>query len=124
MRDHETAFLDALGIDWRWDEAAARARCTCAKGDTILDVVMKVERLDFERAKLRVAELIGRHDLIKMKNAERHQAMDAKSLLRPPPDQRDDALIRAYVGHRLGVAPDQVPTPATAHGRLARAPLL
>jgi hypothetical protein len=60
----ECEVLDALGIrwregrphircpypahadhhpSWRWDQKAARARCTCSKSDSIFDVVMKVE---------------------------------------------------------------------------------
>ena len=133
VRGLETAVLDALGIDWRsgrphitcpypehggtndwrWDAPAARARCTCTRGDSIFDVVLKMERLDFERAKRRVAELLGRHDLIKVKGGQRHPRTDAESLLRPPADQRDDGLVHAYLAYRLGIASDQVRTPAT-----------
>ena len=28
---------------WRWDPKHSTARCTCTKGDSIFDVVMKVE---------------------------------------------------------------------------------
>ena len=76
----ETDVLDALAIDWRtgrphiacpypehggaddwrWDGRAAKARCTCTKGDGIFDVLMRVERIDFDAAKVRAAELIGR----------------------------------------------------------------
>jgi hypothetical protein len=42
------------------------AICTCCEGKahSIFDVVMKVEAIDFEAAKIRVAELLGRSDLI------------------------------------------------------------
>ena len=100
---------------WRWDEPKARARCSCSKGDSsIFDVVMKVEGVDFDAAKLRVAELLGRSDLIQEAGGhQRFQAIDAASLLRPPPDQRDDGLPLAYLAHRLGVAVEQVPRPTT-----------
>ena len=85
VRGRETDVLDALGIDWRdgrphincpypdhggaddwrWDAQGRKARCTCTKGDGIFDVLMKVERIDFDAAKVRAAELIGRPDLIR-----------------------------------------------------------
>ena len=95
VRGRETEVLDALGIawdrgsphiacpypghtddnpSWRWDERKARAFCTCIeRPHSILDVVMKVESVDFEAAKLRVAEILGRQDLIKVKDGQRHQ---------------------------------------------------
>jgi hypothetical protein len=39
--------------------------------------------------------------------------MDAASLLRPPADQRDDHLPRAYLAHRLEVTSESVPIPST-----------
>ena len=135
VRGHETAVLAALGIawqdgarhiacpypdhsdqnpSWRWDERKAKAFCTCIeRSHSIFDVVMRCEGLEFEAAKLRVAEILGRHDLIKVRDGERHQAMDAASLLRPPADQSDDDLVRSYLAYRLGVPPEQVPMPAT-----------
>ena len=99
---------------WRWDERKARAHCTCVgRSHSIFDVVMRYEGIDFEAAKLRVAEILGRHDLIRARDGERHQAMDAASLLRPPADQRDDQLARAYLAFRLGVPADEVPMPST-----------
>jgi hypothetical protein len=50
---------------WRWDERKVRAFCTCTKSDSIFDVLMKVERIDFDAAKIRAAELLGRGDLIR-----------------------------------------------------------
>ena len=137
VKGQETTVLAALGIawqdgaphiscpyhdhsdgnpSWRWNERKAKAYCTCVTrrgGHSILDVVMHVERLEFDAAKLRVAEILGRHDLINVRDGERRHAMDAASLLRPPSDQRDDELARAYLAHRLGVSPDQVPMPST-----------
>jgi hypothetical protein len=57
--------------------------------------------------------MLGRHDLIKVRDNERHQAMDAGSLLRPPAEQHDDDLVRSYLAYRLDVPSDQVPMPAT-----------
>jgi hypothetical protein len=131
IKGRETDVLDALKIDWRkgnphitcpypthggeadwrWDARLARARCTCTKGDSIFDVTMKVAGLDFEAAKLRVAEMIGRNDLIMTRN--RHQPMNAAALLRPPADQRADSLPQAYLAHRLGVDREHAPMPTT-----------
>jgi hypothetical protein len=82
----ETDILDSLGIrwrdgkphiacpypghadknpSWRWDERKARAYCTCIKGShSILDVLMKVEGIDFKTAIVR-AKLLTRSDLIR-----------------------------------------------------------
>ena len=99
---------------WRWNERKARAHCTCiGRSHSIFDVVMRREGIEFEAAKIRVAEILGRHDLIKARDGERHQAMDAASLLRPPADQRDDQLVGAYLAHRLGTAPEQALLPST-----------
>ena len=135
VRGHEMAVLAALGIawqggaqhigcpypdhddrnpSWRWNKRKARAYCTCIeRSHSIFDVVMRCESIDFEAAKLRVAGILGRHDLIKIRDGERHQAMDAASLLRPPAEQRDDDLVRSYLACRLDVPPEQVPMPAT-----------
>jgi hypothetical protein len=78
VKGRETEVLEALGIawadgaphiscpypdhsdedpSWRWNERRARAYCTCIEGSqSIFDVVMRVEGIDFEAAKLRVAE--------------------------------------------------------------------
>jgi hypothetical protein len=119
VRGHETTVLAALGItwrggaqhiacpypdhadqnpSWRWVERKARAYCTCVeRSHSIFDVVMRIEGVDFETAKLRVAEILGCHDLIVSKDGQR---MDAASLLPPPADQRDDALVRSYLASR------------------------
>ena len=39
--------------------------CTCSKPHSIFDVLMKCEAVDFGTAKIRVAETIGRTDLIR-----------------------------------------------------------
>ena len=97
---------------WRWDERKAKAFCTCITqrgGHSILDIVKRMEGIDFDVAKLRVAEILGRTDLIETKG----QRMDAASLLQPPADQRDDGLGSRYLAYRLGVPPDAVPMPST-----------
>jgi hypothetical protein len=137
IKGRETELLDAVGIawqdgaphircpyaahsdhhpSWRWDRAKARAYCTCIERGwhSIFDVVMRVESLDFEAAKLRIAEILGLTDLIKGVEGIRIQAMDAARLLRPPADQRDDLLGHAYLAYRLGVAPDEVAMPSTS----------
>src|SRR5262249_40665994 len=84
----EEEVLDALGVDWRrgrphihcpyrghpdrnpswrWDARARKAFCSCNTADSIFDVVMKVEGIAFEAAKIRVAELLKHDDLIKTK---------------------------------------------------------
>jgi hypothetical protein len=134
-KGREPEVLDALGIDWqrgmphvscpypghadenpswRWDERRPRAHCSCIeRSHSIFDVVMNVERIDFEAAKLRVAEILGRNDLIRARDAERRQAMNATSLLRPPEDQLEEELPRTYLAHRLGITPGEVPMPHT-----------
>jgi hypothetical protein len=115
VKGRETELLDAVGItwqdgaphircpyaahsdhhpSWRWDRAKARAYCTCIERGwhSIFDVVMQVESLDFEAAKLRIAQILGRTDLIKGGDRDRAQAMDAASLLRPPADERNETL--------------------------------
>jgi hypothetical protein len=131
----ESDILDALGIDWRagrphiecpypdhddrdpswrWDDLRCPALCTCIeKSDGIIDVAMKVLGLDFEAAKIRVAELIGHNDLIKTRGGG-GQKTDAVSLLNPPAGNRDDGLVARYLAARLGL--DDVsaaPTPNT-----------
>src|ERR1019366_2389930 len=107
VNGHETDVLDAMGVHWRdgrphikcpyrdhtddkasWrcDTKNAKAHCTCSKGDSIFDLVLKVLGGDFEAAKIRVAELLHRHDLIRTKgvgagDGPRYQATDAASLL-------------------------------------------
>lgn len=134
---HEEELLDALDIDWRagrphitcpyidhpdtrpswrWDERVRRARCSCSNSDDIFDVIQKVEGVDFAAAKLRAAELLGRHDLIRTKadsGTQRYQRTDAASLLSAPAANRDDSLVLAYLAHRLGIPVDAVPVPST-----------
>jgi hypothetical protein len=51
---------------WRWDAAKRRAVCTCMKSHSIFDVVCKMKEVTFEAAKIIVAEMIGRADLIRL----------------------------------------------------------
>lgn len=137
VKGRETHVLDALGIDWRkgnphikcpypdhddgspsWRFLASKGRayCTCIAGsDSVFDIAAKMRGGDFEESKRFVCEALGRRDLIKTPDSapRRFPATDAVSLLNPPEDRRDDALIRAYLGFRLGIAPETVPLPRT-----------
>ena len=82
VKGHQTKVLEALSISWqdgaphihcpypdhvdrnpswRWDQPKARAHCTCIErgAHSIFDIVMQVEGVDFEAAKLRVAEILS-----------------------------------------------------------------
>jgi hypothetical protein len=134
VKGRETEVLDALRIawqdgaphircpyaahtdhhpSWRWDREKGRAYCTCIEqgGHLIVDVVMHLECTEFETAKVRVARILGRGDLIQDQVRHTHQCMDAASLLEPPADQQDPDLAPAYLGHRLGLLPNQVAMP-------------
>jgi hypothetical protein len=141
VKGHELSVLAALGIDWRpgrghircpyadhagdadwrWDERKRWALCTCIgkragekRSHSIFDVVALKEGINFEVAKIRVAQIIRRSDLIKTQgNGERHQATDPESLLKPRPNNRNDDLPWIYLGYRLGVDPDRLPRPRT-----------
>ena len=89
IKGQETEFLDALKIpwgagkphircpyprhsdanpSWRWDRRKNRAYCTCIAGShTALHVLMAVEEVTFEPAKIRAAELLNRLDLVREK---------------------------------------------------------
>jgi hypothetical protein len=109
--------------DWRYDEKTAKAFCSCIgrrpderKSHSIFDVIGVKEDCDFEAAKIRVAEIIGRPDLIRTKSGDQRrqfQRTDATSLLSVPAENRDDSLPIAYLAHRLGVGPAEVPIPCT-----------
>jgi hypothetical protein len=45
---------------WRWDQAKARAFCTCTRSDSIFDVIMKLREIGFKEAKVLAAQTIGR----------------------------------------------------------------
>ncbi|MBI1209752.1 MAG: DUF927 domain-containing protein [Azospirillum sp.] len=102
---------------WRWNEKRARAFCTCLKGaHSIFDVVMAIDGCDFAAAKLRVAEILDRPDLIQFRSPQpsgTFQATDARSLLEAPASHRDDTLPIKYLASRLGIEPGQVPVPTT-----------
>ena len=141
VQGRETDVLDGLGIDWRrctksnhircpypehgsdgenwrWDARKAKAFCTCNPGhsDSVLDVAMKCDGLDIEGAKIRVAEIINRPDLVKTKggSGKGGQRTDAVSLLNPPAGAGDAELPQAYLAHRLGIDPADVLMPTTA----------
>lgn len=142
VEGREEAVLDALSIpfrngkphidcpypshggtnDWRWDDKKLRARCTCTGGDSIFDVVMKCESIEFEEAKVYVAEAIGSQHLIKVKGAgkgkkaeheNQFQKTTAEGLMNPASVYRDDALVANYLGSRLGISDEDVFLPTT-----------
>lgn len=100
---------------WRWDADKERAYCTCpspnGRSHDIFAVVMRKEGIDFRAAKILVAEAINRNDLIQ--ELRTGIKSDAKSLLNPPTDLRDDALPQAYLAHRLEMEPADVLMPST-----------
>ena len=101
---------------WRWDDKTGRAYCTCKNGHTIFDVVGTKEGIDFEAAKIRVAQMLDREDLIHnptVGKSDHYQASDAESLLSAPTDQRDDALPGAYLSNRLSVPVEELLMPST-----------
>jgi hypothetical protein len=111
VEGRETVILDALGIrwsdgkphincpfpehsddnpSWRWDAQKARAFCTCGS-NSILYVLMKVERIDFEHAKIRAAELLKRQDLIREKRTRKPKG---GGVALPPEQRRNGATAR------------------------------
>src|SRR4051794_35783763 len=84
-RGREAEIISALGIPWHpgrtqhitcpdpahtdrhpsWRlREDGKAICTCRQPHSVFDVLMYVKGVDFETAKIMVAELIGRPDLI------------------------------------------------------------
>jgi hypothetical protein len=55
---------------WRWDVGKLRAFCTCGTA-SIFDVVCRMRGIGFEAAKIAVAEMIGRTDLIRPRAQKR-----------------------------------------------------
>jgi hypothetical protein len=96
-REHDV--LDALGIrwdskahircpypdhadehpSWRWNANKRRAHCTCAPSDSIFDVVVKVRGLDFGEAKIAIAKIIGRPDLIRQPGKKKKRGEGAQT---------------------------------------------
>jgi hypothetical protein len=93
VKGRETDLLDALNIDWRrakphircpyrdhddnhpswrWDERKCKAFCTCGVRD-VLGVLMGVEGIESDAAKVRVAELLKRPDLIREWSARKRR---------------------------------------------------
>jgi hypothetical protein len=119
VKSRESDVLDALGIrwregsphitcpyrehsdkhpSWRWDGRKARAYCTCVKGShSILDVVMGITGLAFEQAKIRIAEMLNRPDLI---HERRRTAAGEGSI--SPAQPRNRATPRKNPGDSAG----------------------
>src|SRR6516225_9466460 len=93
LASRETELLDSLNIpwrdgrphiacpyrehadnnpSWRWDERKRKAFCTCGTRD-VLGVLMGVEGIEFEAAKIRAAELLKRPDLIRKRRARKQK---------------------------------------------------
>lgn len=106
---------------WRWDADRLQAFCTCIgtrpgekRAHSIFDVIAARDGVDFEAAKVRVAELLDLGHLIRARSGEGQAvATDPHALLHPPADQRDDGLVALYLGHRLGLPADDVRLPST-----------
>jgi hypothetical protein len=136
LSGHETELLDALNIpwrdgkphiacpyrdhsdnnpSWRWDQSNRKAFCTCIRGShSIFDVIIKVENIDFEEAKIRAAKILKREDLIRIRiGAKHYQRHDVQSLLNPSVDNRDDHLYSLYLASRLGIESADVPLATT-----------
>ena len=115
--------------DWRWDDDKKLAFCTCIgkrpgeKGaHNIFNVIEVMQGIGFNAAKVWVAQLLRRPDLIKTANSERYQKTDPESLLNPPAANRDDTLVWSYLGYRLDIDACAVlrpTTPVAGHRRLA-----
>jgi hypothetical protein len=105
---------DDRNPSWRWDLRRARAFCTCTNGGalSIFDVIGRMQGFDFDAAKIRAAELIGRADLIEERGAGGTKT-SASALLAPPSDRSVPELPRMYLARRLSVDPDDVPMPTT-----------
>jgi hypothetical protein len=110
IKGRETEILDALDIhwrdgkphincpypdhadsnpSWRWDRRNARAYCTChIGGHSALDVIMNVERIDLETAKIRAADLLHRSDLI---HEHRNKKRRGKAGVTPSDQHRNSA---------------------------------
>jgi hypothetical protein len=113
--------------NWRFKEREGRAYCPCIgrhpedegkRFHTVFNVVATIEGISFEAAKVRVAEILGRADLIKTKSSGSIGAAggtrsDPASLLSPPDDKRDDTIAPNYLSSRLGIDPSEVPRPTT-----------
>jgi hypothetical protein len=89
VRGREADIIRALGIPWNgrghircpypghndqdpsWRLLSdGHAVCTCQRPHSIFDVITNIEGIDFEKAKVRAVELIGRNDVIVDRDAE------------------------------------------------------
>ena len=91
---------------WRWDHKRMVAFCSCIgtrsgekNGHNIFDVIAAEEGLSFAATKVRVVEIIGRLDLIIDSKGRKYHRTDLGSLLIPPPENRNDALVWTYLGN-------------------------
>ena len=95
---------------FRWDPEKRRAFCTCDEHAlSVFDIVMKIKGESFPEAKVRIAQLLGRSDLI-VTTGGKH---DVRWHLNPPASERDESLPRDYLAYRLAVTPTEVLLPTT-----------
>jgi hypothetical protein len=72
---------DDTNPSWRCDVRKKRAYCTCGS-EPILGILMRIEAIDFDTAKVRATNVLGRSDLI----PERRRKKERGSGGSPPPD--------------------------------------
>ena len=110
VKGRETELLDALKIDWRrakphvpcpyqdhddnspswrWDERKCKAFCTCGARD-VLGVLMGVEGIEFDAAKIRASELLKRPELIRERRARKRKGRGGQI---PRPQRRNSATL-------------------------------
>jgi len=85
---------DDINPSWRWDERKCKAFCTCGVRD-VLGVLMGVEGIGFDAAKIRAAELLRRPDLIRERRARKRKKRGSGM---PAEERRNGA---AHAGCRL-----------------------
>ena len=100
VKGRETELLDTLKVDWRrgklhipcpyqdhddnnpswrWDERKCKAFCTCGARD-VLGVLMGVEGIEFDAAKVRAAELLNRPELVRERRARKRKGESPSGL--------------------------------------------
>jgi len=64
---------------WRWDAAKNRAYCTCTASASIFDVVCRMRGINFDEAKIAIAEMIGEPDLIRQTSKRKKEREGVQS---------------------------------------------
>jgi hypothetical protein len=90
---------------WRWDDKRKVAFCTCIgsragerRAHNIFGVVCTVKRIDFEAAKIQIAEIIGRQDLIRDQNRKKKggRGVDTHRRNTATPQRPSGCTVEAY----------------------------